>query len=145
VTATPLVVQPDVETALLRPLTDSEAEFIDSLCDVASVRMRTAMPSVDLRIAAFDPATGTGLDPAAVAAMLGDVVARALSNATVPAGASSESEATGPYSRTTSYRSAVTRAVVITPADLAQLSPSAAFVMPGTIRTTPVRHGWRSW
>lgn len=144
----PLVSQSDVETALVRPLTPTEATFIEALCDQASAKLRTAMASVDTRIAAFQDAAA-GVDPDAVAAMLAGVIKRVLVN---PRGLwSIGGETTGPYS-SPSETYAGSRGgdgaaeppgeLVITAADLAQLGPVSTFVMAGTILTRrPVPRG----
>lgn len=132
----------DVETALLRPLTDNEQTYVPGLIDQASQLLRAAMPSVDARLAASD---GTALDPLAVAAVVAGVVKRYMVN---PTGAASTSEGMGPFSQTVSFTSygksagGTTGTLAITRDDLAALAPSGGFVMPGTILTRP-RHEHR--
>jgi len=124
---TVLVTDSDVEGALLRPLTEDERAFIDQACERATVILRSRMRNVDARIAAYlaDPTSPTGVDPAMVAIVLGDVVKRAMSN---PDGAASvtTSQGMGPFS--TSATRAYGRpagafdGMDVTDADLARLT-----------------------
>jgi hypothetical protein len=132
--ATNLVNDFNVEVALLRPLSDSEAPFVRQLCGVASTLLRAEIPTVDARIAAFkaDATSPTGIDPGLVAVVLGEVIKRHLDN---PKRLSSVSKSAGPFSTTESYPaprdgSAVT-GLEVTKADVARIV--------GSTRSTGVR------
>jgi hypothetical protein len=143
-----LVSQSDVEAALLRPLTELEAAYIDWQLDAASTKLRTKRRVIDTQIAKFNdnPDDPEGVDPAAVAAMLAEVIKRYMAN---PDGASSKSETVGPFAHTSAYTAgkavAGTGQLIITDEDLAQLSP--ATIMAGTLhlrthRRRDVCHPW---
>lgn len=137
----PLVDQPSVEAALLRPLTAAESPYIDALCDQASNLLRARMPTVDTRIVlpATDP---RAIDPSAVSAMLAGVIKRYLVN---PTGATSMSRTRGPFSETDGFGARPASAgggaigeMAVTDADIAKIE----YVPPalgGTIYTRP-RH-----
>lgn len=136
----PLTTQPDVEAALLRPLTATEQNYILGLIAQASALLRLTAPSIDDRLAryALDPTDRTAVSPDAVSAVLAGVVKKYLVN---PTGIASTTETTGPFSRSTSYalRSEKERRGVleITADDLAVLFPSRKRPRAGTIRTRP--------
>lgn len=137
-----LVSYVDVRTALLRPLTDAEMEFVPDLCMQASSKLRTAQPAIDTRLAAYaaDPAAPSGVSPETVASMLAGVIKRVITN---PTGAWSRTQSTGPYSESETYAGnrggngagEAPGGLVITTSDLAQLAPMRAGYVPGTIRT----------
>jgi hypothetical protein len=123
----------NVEVALLRPLSDSEAPFVRQLCGVASTLLRAEIPTVDARIAAFraDATSPTGIDPGLVAVVLGEVIKRHLDN---PKRLSSVSKSAGPFSTTESYpvpRDGSDTGLTVTKADVARIV--------GSTRTTGVR------
>jgi hypothetical protein len=131
--ATNLVNDFNVEVALLRPLSDSEAPFVRQLCGVASTLLRAEIPTVDARIAAFraDATSPTGIDPGLVAVVLGEVIKRYLDN---PKRLSSVSKSAGPFSTTESYsvpRDGSDTGLTVTKADVARIV--------GSTRSTGVR------
>ena len=146
--AAPLTDQPAVETALLRPLTDTEAGFVNQadtgLIAQASSQLRNRLRAIDTRIAAFetDPTDPAGIDPDVVTGVLGEVVARVLRN---PKGLISATTTTGPFSRSETYRSSRVTAVaptgvVVTDDDLALILPPVitdGYIPAGTIHTRP--------
>lgn len=103
---TALVSQPDVEAAMLRPLTTVEAAYIATLITQAENALRTKLPTLDTRMAAFavDATDPTGINPVSVTRVLAGVLRRKLNN---PQGAASttNSRTDGPFSTsvTTSY------------------------------------------
>lgn len=138
----PLTSVSDVEAALVRPLSDNESDFIDTLIDQAGAKLRSLLPGIDARVDSYG-ITDNGLDPQLVAGVLADVIARRLLNPQRLWSAGGETM--GPFAE-----GGVTYAgprggsgsqsfgnLVITPDDLAQLSSGSAFVAPGTIRTRP--------
>lgn len=137
---TELVAQPDVEAALLRPLTTNEATYMGALIAQAEALLRTAAPSVDARISRYEanPADPSALDPETVKAVLAGVIKRYLAN---PLGLTSTTDATGPFSHSESYAlrgDKDTRgALQITTEDLATLFPQRKRLRAGTIRTRP--------
>lgn len=145
--AAPLTDSDAVEAALLRPLTSTEAGYVDTLADQVSAQLRTKLRAIDARIAKYetDPTDPAGIDPVAVQAMLANVIKRGLIN---PRGAASTSKTAGPYSQSETFRSvnAVDLGIVVTDDDVAQILPAITegFVMPQTIRTRPrlERQGW---
>lgn len=137
----PLTTTDAVMAALLRPLTADEQTYVPTLISQASAKLRTRMRAVDTRIAAYnaDPTDPSGLDPAAVEAMLAGVIKRYIVN---PQGAQNLSDTILGMSRTYTFPSGggawqQLGELVITDADLASLEPASSFVMPGTIRTRP--------
>lgn len=134
----PLATPDDVETALLRPLTDTEQTYIDGLISQAQALLRLRVPSIDDRIARYeaDATDLSAVSPDAVAAVLAGVVKRYLVN---PEGAVSISQGVGPYSTAKSYalRSDKDRrgALEITNEDVAVLFPNRKRLRAGTIRT----------
>jgi hypothetical protein len=86
--ADPLASPTDVEVAY-GTIPDDAAARVDMLIQLASARARRMVPDLDGRIAA-----GT-VDPLTVAAVVGEVVARALRNR-----AGVKSESAGPFSTT---------------------------------------------
>lgn len=138
--AEPLAASDDVETALLRPLTATEAQFIDGLLDQASALLRQAAPSIDDRIARYGatPADPSAVAPGVVAAVLAGAVKRYLVNLT---GAVSKSDTMGPFGHTESYALRTDKnrrgALEITDEDLAVLFPIRKRLRAGTIRTRP--------
>lgn len=145
-TQSALVTQDDVETALVRPLTSSEQNFITPLCNTASVQLRALLPSVDARIADYntDPSTPDAINPALVSSVLGTVIAQAFRN---PEGLTSLAKTTGPYSVQKSYGATDSNpvGVNVTVADVARIVPTSNYVSPRTIRLAkPHCHG-RRW
>lgn len=139
-----LVSYVDVQTALLRPLTDAEMEFVPDLCKQASSKLRTAHPAIDTRLASYatDATIPGGVSPETVASMLAGVIKRVITN---PTGAVSRTQSTGPYSESETYagnrgNGEAPGGLVITASDLAQLAPMRAGYVPGTIRTRMT--GW---
>lgn len=141
------VTQTDVETALVRPLTSTEQQFIDGLCNQAIVKLRAALRNVDARVAAFeaDSTAAIGIDPAVVTAVLAGVVKRVLVN---PQGAWSATQSIGPKSQSITFSGdrggdAGVRApgvLAITAADIEQIiGAHRGFVAPSTIRMG----GWK--
>lgn len=130
---------------MLRPLTSDESNAAPYLMTTASQMLRTAMRTIDKRIAAFDAdATDpAGIDPQVVAAVLAGVIKRTLDN---PRGLWSRSESSGPYSESETYPgirggdgAGEALGLTITASDLAKLNPSRAFASGGTIRTPQVQ------
>ena len=130
---------------MLRPLTSDESTAADYLMVAASQMLRTAMRTIDARIAAYaaDATDPAGIDPQVVAAMLAGVIKRTLDN---PRGLWSRSESTGPYSESETYpgvrggeSAGEAPGLVITPSDLAKLNPSRAFSPGSTIQTPQTR------
>lgn len=130
----------DVETALLRPLTDTERAYIEPLIIAASSLLRNAAPAVDDRIARWkaDSTDPTALDPLTVSTVLAGVVKRYLIN---PTGIATESETVGPFSKSTAYAlrsEKESRGVLqITALDVATLFPTRKRLRAGTIRLRP--------
>lgn len=138
---------PDAVTAqLLRPLTDFENGQFPELLQQAENALRTRLPSLDARLAAFtanstDP---VGIDPQAVRRVLAGVIVRKLTN---PAGAASTSSSRtdGPFSTSSSIAYAsygrfigdgTPGALEITDADVAALLARASG-LPRTIKLNP--------
>lgn len=136
----PLTSQSDVEAALLRPLSDTEAVYINRIIAQASALLRQAAPSIDDRIdrynADFSDLTGVSAD--VVAAVLAGVVKKYLVN---PTGIASQTDTDGPFSHSVSYAlrsEKEARGVLqITADDLAALFPSRKRLRAGTIRLRP--------
>lgn len=139
--AAAFAVSSDVETALLRPLTTTEENYVPGLLDQASALLRTAAPSIDDRIARYaaDPTDPTGVDPLAVATVVAGAVKRYMVN---PTGLFSESKNMGPFSTSRTYKSRYDKSarsddLAITADDLAVLFPDRKRLRAGTIRTRP--------
>jgi hypothetical protein len=139
------VTQTDVETALVRPLTSTEAQFVDGLCEQAIAKLTAALPSIDARVAAYeaDATTPAGINPALVTSVLATVVKRVLVN---PQGAWSATQAVGPKSQSVTFGGGraggavdAPGALAITPGDIDEILGRSAFAVPGTIRTRPPR------
>jgi hypothetical protein len=135
-----LVHRPDVVAALVRPLKPEEAASIDALMVQVSSRLRTRMPSVDVRIAAFyqRPRPANALDPITVASMLAGVIKRYLVNVE---GAASRSRTDGPFTTTFSFASygktlgeGTPGELEITDADIAALTAASGRRRLGSIR-----------
>lgn len=142
--AEPLTTMAAVTAALLRPLTANEATSIGALIDQASTRLRGRMPSIDTRIALWDPAVEpdaqapTALNPDLVSSVLAGVIKRYMVNVE---GAASKSRAAGPFSQTTSFASygkaiGSEGKLQITDDDLAELeaATSSTLALPRTIK-----------
>lgn len=119
-----LVTQADVETALLGPLSATQARYIDDLCAQVSNDLRTRRPDVDVWINAWDGVTGADREQA-VAKMLSQVIKRYIVNVK---GAATTSDGDGPHTHSESFTSygkdfGATGQLVITEADLATLAP----------------------
>lgn len=138
------VTSSDVETALVRPLTSTESQYVDGLCDQAITKLRSALRSIDARVAAYeaDKDAPNGIDPALVTTVLAHVVKRVLVN---PQGAWSATQAIGPKSQSMTFSgdrsggagTQAPGALAITPVDLEQIvGQHRGFVAPGTIRTS---------
>lgn len=133
-----LVAQPDVETALLRPLTTLEATYIAGLIAQTEALLRQRVPSIDARIAEYvaNPADTASVSAETVATVLAGVIKRYLIN---PEGAVSISQAAGPFSTAKSYalRTDKTRrgALEITDEDVDVLFPNRKRLRAGTIKT----------
>jgi hypothetical protein len=143
VVADALVRRTDVETVMMRPLTDTEGDYIYDLCRQASILLRAAVPSVDERITA-----GT-LDPELVGVVLAGVIKRYLDN---PKGLSTISVATGPYSQSEGRASQITSdaGLLVTPADVNRLQPIGRTRTPGVVQLQPTtgndpKSEWLSW
>jgi hypothetical protein len=136
----PFATQDDVETALVRPLTTTEANYIDGLIGQASALLRNEAPSIDDRIARYgvDPTDKSALSPATVAAVVAGVVKRYMVN---PTGIASTSQTDGPFSLSTSYalrsEKETRGALQITRDDLLVLFPNRKRLRAGMIRTRP--------
>lgn len=130
----------DVETALLRPLTDLELTYIDGLIAQASSLLRTRVPALDALIARYaaDPTDLGAVSSDTVAAVLAGVVKKYLTN---PGGLASETQTEGPFSKSTAYalRSEKERrgALEITDDDIKALFPNRKKLRAGTIRLRP--------
>jgi hypothetical protein len=138
-----LVRRTDVETIMMRPLTQVEDDYIYDLCRQASILLRAAVPSVDDRITA-----GT-LDPELVGVVLAGVIKRYLDN---PKGLSTISVATGPYSQSEGRASQITSdaGLLVTPADVNRLQPVGRTRTPGVVQLQPTsgndpKSEWLSW
>jgi hypothetical protein len=138
----PLVEQSHVEAVLLRSLTTTEAQFINTLCEQASALLRVRRHTIDTRIALWDtsPDEPTAVNPDVVAAMLATVIKRAMVN---PRGLWSTSETDGDYSYSETYpgqRSGTDGGtpgeIVIVDSDLAKIDGSS-FGYRRPIRTLP--------
>jgi hypothetical protein len=127
-----LVRRTDVETIMMRPLTDTEDDYIYDLCRQASILLRAAVPSVDDRITA-----GT-LDAELVGVVLAGVIKRYLDN---PKGLSTISVSTGPYSQSEGRASQITSdaGLLVTPADVNRLQPVGRTTSPGVVQLQPTR------
>jgi hypothetical protein len=128
--AKPLTTHDAIEAKLLRPLTSNELRYMDELMDQASSLLRTAMPTVDARMAAWtdQPRPRNAVDPLVVTSVLASVIKRYLAN---PLGAASSSDAQGPFSHTTTFASygknvGGTGELTVTTDDLAQIAPPRA-------------------
>lgn len=135
----PLVDSDDVETALVRPLTATEAKYIDGLMAQSEALLRTAWPTIDDRVALWGeiPQDPSAIDPAAVRTVLAGVIKRYLVNVD---GAATKSESAGPFAHTTSFASygknlsgGVQGVLIITPEDLKALTRHS-FASVGSIR-----------
>lgn len=133
----PLASWSDVETVLLRPLTTNESAYIDDLIGQASALLRTAVPSVDQRIANnnADPTDLTSVSAETVAAVVAGAVKRYMVN---PTGIASNTQTVGPFSESTSYalRSEKEARGVLqfTSEDIAVLFPDRKRLRVGSIR-----------
>lgn len=127
--ADPLTDEYAVAAALLRPLTTVEDDSLPELIDQVSSLLRTRLSTVDARMALWgdDPAVrpSNAIDPAAVRAMLADVIARRLSN---PERLWSASRGDGPYTQSKTFAgarggadAAAPPGLMITDTDLASL------------------------
>lgn len=140
------VTQPDIEAALVRPLTATEESYVGELAGQAIAKLRAAIRGIDARVAAYeaDPEAPNGIDPDLVTAVLAGVIKRVVVNSK---GAWSETRSTGPYSTSVTYAgdrggNAGVQApgvLAILPSDIEQIVGSSPFTTPGTIRTRP-RH-----
>lgn len=137
----PLTTEEAVEAALVRPLTENEQAYVFELILQASAKLRAALPAVDARIEAAAAGLPSGLSPDLVESVLADVIARRLLNPRrvwstggETAGPFSSGSETFPGARGGAGAEAFGN-LTITAADLAQLSLSSSFAMPGTIRT----------
>lgn len=136
----PLASPDDVEAALLRPLTDTEVDYVPTLIGQASALLRTAAPSIDDRIARYeaDPTDLSGVSSATVATVVAGVVKKYLIN---PQGIASTSTTTGPYNESVSYAlrsEKEERGVLqITAGDLRTLFPNRKRLRAGSIRMRP--------
>lgn len=145
------VTQPDIEAALVRPLTATEESYVGELAGQAIAKLRAAIRGIDARVAAFeaDSEAPNGIDPQLVTAVLAGVIKRVLVNSK---GAWSETRSTGPYSTSVTYAgdrggNAGVQApgvLAILPSDIEQIVGSSPFATPGTIRTRPRHCGPRS-
>ncbi len=127
-----LVQDTDVEAALLRPLTDAESTYIAALIDQAEGLLRARIPDIDARIAARGTGDPKAIDPAVVAAVLAQVIARFLRS---PDGAISVSQTAGPYSTTRSLQANASPGLLtITDADIAAILPATASIGARTIQ-----------
>ena len=138
---TPLAAQADVEAALLRPLTVTEATyFIDPLIAQASALLRNEAPSVDDRIALFaaDSTNPRGVSQAVVTAVVAGIVKRYMAN---PKGLTATTSTTGPYALSETYALRVEKdargVMQVTAEDLSTLFPNRKRLKAGTIRTRP--------
>jgi hypothetical protein len=133
---TDLVTQPDVEAALLRPLTAAEENYLPLLVEQATAQLVAAVPNVQDRINAWGGThAAPALDPALVASLLARVIARFLRN---PDGASSINQTIGPYASSRSYAgNSGLAGITVTEADLALLAGPTSYVPPRTIKTRP--------
>jgi hypothetical protein len=131
-----------VTAALLRPLTDAEAQFVPALITDVSGQLRNRLRTIDARIAAYqaDANDPTGVDPDVVAGVLARVIKRALVN---PKGLWSTSDTAGPFGHSETYPgargggdAATILGAVVTAADVDQIL-TTGFVKAGTIRTRP--------
>lgn len=134
----PLLTSPDdVETAILRPFTSTEQQYLAPLIGQASALLRQAAPSIDARIARYtaNPLDPSAVSPATVAAVLAQVVKRYLIN---PAGIASETHGTGPFTDAVAYALRSQKEPLgvlrITDLDLAVLFPSRKRLRAGSIR-----------
>lgn len=124
----------DVEAALLRPLTASEAGYVPGLIGQVEALLRQRVPDMDSRLVAFATGEPGGVDPVVLAGVVARVVARALLN---PGGVSSRTESTGPFSATDSYRDPggrVMTGIYLTADDLAGLGIRRGGVKAKTLR-----------
>lgn len=92
-------------------------ERVQALLDVAEARLIARVPSLPRRVASGS------LDVVLVKGALVDIVGRALS---VPVGVTQESETTGPYTKSVTFRQSA--AMEITAADLVGLLPAAGLI-----------------
>lgn len=138
-----LVTGADVEAALLRPLTETEVTYFRKMAAHAESQLRTALPSLDRRVAAWaqEPRPGNAIDPGTVAAVLAGVLKRALVN---PKGLWSSTETTGPFSRSETFpgvRGGLgagegSGGIVVTASDVARLTRARSGV-PRSARLRP--------
>lgn len=137
---TPFAEPPDVETALLRPLTDAERPYVPDLIDKASGLLRTRVPSIDDRIELWnqDPKNLAGVSPSTVATVVAGVVKRYMTN---PQGFVSETQTVAEYSTSHSYAlrgEKETRGEMrISDEDLAVLFPNRKRARVGSFRLSP--------
>lgn len=130
----------DVETALLRPLTATELNYVPGLLQQASDLLRTAAPSIDNRITWYDqdPTNPAAVSPGTVASVVAGVVKRYMSN---PRGLASESQTAGVYATSHSYalrgEKETRGALQITSDDLLVLFPNRKRARVGNIRLQP--------
>lgn len=140
----------NVEVALLRPLSASEAPFVGQMCKSASTLLRAEIPTVDARIESFraDSADPNGINPELVAVVLGDVIKRYLDN---PKRLSSISKSAGPFSQTESFPTprgdGSVAGLEVTKADISRIVGSARSagiktVHPKLTQAMQPRSGW---
>lgn len=136
----PLAYSDDVEAALVRPLTANEALYVDDLLGQASALLRTAVPSIDQRIAnnVADPTDLTSVSAATVAAVVAGAVKKYLVN---PTGIASTTQTVGPMSGSVSYAlrsEKESRGVLqFTADDIAVLFPNRKRLRVGSLRLKP--------
>jgi hypothetical protein len=140
VVADPFAEPLDVETALLRPLTDTELVYVPGLLQQASDQLRNKAPSIDNRIAWYlaDRTNPAGVSPGVVASVIAGVVKRYMSN---PRGWASETETVGIYSTSHSYalrgEKETRGALQVTDDDLRELFPNRKRLRVGSLRLQP--------
>lgn len=122
----PLAQVEDV-AAIWRPVTGDEIVRVASLINLASAKVRAAVPfDLDARIALYatDPTDATAVDPVLAAGVVAAIVKRVLVN---PDGLQSYTRTVGPYSesRTHGAQGSGSGEVLVTAADLAELLPRA--------------------
>lgn len=120
----PLAQVEDV-AAIWRPITEAEIVRVASLINLASAKVRAAVPfDLDARIALYSSAPNdpTAVDPVLAAGVVAAVVKRVLVN---PEGLYSSTRTVGPYSesRTHGAQGEGAGEVLVTAADLADLLP----------------------
>lgn len=99
--AGPLAEVADVE-AIWRTLEPTETTQANALIDIASAKLRSALPAVDARIALYGtlPVNPLALDPVVVANVVATIVKRVLVN---PDGLASTTQTFGPISEARNY------------------------------------------